>query len=63
MVEKVLKLSRGLVRPVMTLTFAGAITAGFFLGLIEPMAFIGIAGPVIGFWVRDRVEANKKGEA
>lgn len=54
MVDNVLKFLRGSTRPLMTMAFVAALIVGFFEGRIEAMAFIGIVGPVIGFWVNDR---------
>ena len=43
-----------LVRPFVTLGFAGAMIAGWFAGRLSDDAFLGIAGLVIGFWFQGR---------
>ena len=42
------------VRPGLAWIFGLAIISGFFLGQISPETFIGIAGPVIGFYFNSR---------
>jgi hypothetical protein len=46
-------------RPIITLLFAAAVIAGFFLGRINGETFIGIAGPVVAFWFAQRAHDRR----
>lgn len=51
---------QALVRPLVTLAFAGAVVVGWMvLGRLSDDAFLGLAGLVIGFWFQQRREAEK----
>jgi len=45
-----------LVRPLVTLGFAGAVIVGFFLGKLGAEALLGPAGLCLGFWFQRREE-------
>lgn len=50
---------RTAVRPVVTMLFAGAFVAGFFLGKVSQDAFVPVVGMVIGFWFQSRTKAGE----
>lgn len=45
---------QAVVRPIVTLLFAGAIVAGFFVGKISGEVFIGTAGSTVAYWYIQR---------
>jgi hypothetical protein len=49
---------QAIVRPIVTLGFAGATVAGWLLGRLSDDAFLGIAGLVIGFWFQRREDGR-----
>lgn len=53
------------VRPIVTLLFAGAIVAGFFVGKISGEVFIGTAGSTVAYWFiqRERDKTRKGRES
>lgn len=52
--DAVQQLVRSPLMGLVTLAFAGAFVYGFLIGLITTDSFIAMAGPIIGFWFRDR---------
>ena len=50
------------IRPIISLVATGGVTAGFFLGLIPPEAYIGLATAAIVWWFKSRDETKAKGE-
>ena len=61
MSERLTRLNQ-ITRPLVTLMFAAAIIAGFFLGRINGETFIGIAGPVVAFWFAQRQADRRSGD-
>ena len=61
MSERLTRLNQ-ITRPLVTLMFAAAIIAGFFLGRINGETFIGIAGPVVAFWFAQRQADRRAGD-
>ena len=51
------------VRPLVTLAFASAITAGWLLGRLSDDAFLGVASMAIAFWFQRREEPSGNGKA
>ena len=58
MTDAILKLGRGLVRPVSLLAIIGAIIAAVFVRLLPPEALLGIGGPIVGWWFAERKERH-----
>lgn len=56
--DAILKLGRGLVRPVSLLAIVGAIIAAVFVRLLPPEALLGIGGPILGWWFAERKERH-----
>ena len=57
--DAILKLGRGLVRPVSLLAIVGAIIAAVFVRLLPPEALLGIGGPILGWWFAERKERHQ----
>jgi len=51
-----------LVRPLVTLTFSGAMTYGWINDRLSDDAFLGVAGMVIGFWFTQRQASRRNGD-
>jgi len=49
-----LGLPKGTVRGVIALAFAGTLIQQVVIGAIEPITFIGVAGPFLGYYVATR---------
>jgi len=60
--ENVIKFLRRSVRPGLAWVFGLAIIGGFFLGGIQAETFIGIAGPIIGYYFNSREKITKPEE-
>jgi len=59
--DKVKDALEGLVRPVVTLSFAFATVWGWLVaGKLSDDAFLGLAGMVIGFWFTQRQAAKSE---
>ena len=56
--KNVLDVIRGSVRPGLAWAFGLTLIAGFIYGKVNPETFIGIAGPVIGFYFNSREKKN-----
>jgi hypothetical protein len=52
---------QAIVRPIVTLLFAGAIVAGFFVGKISGEVFIGTSGSTVAYWFiqREKEQSTK----
>lgn len=48
------------IRPVISIIGMVGITVGFFMGLIDPEAYILAVGVTVTFWFKSRDEENKK---
>ena len=62
MSKAILELARGLVRPITLLAIVGAIIAAVFVRLLPPEALLGVGGPILGWWFKERAERHDKGE-
>ena len=56
--DAILKLGRGLVRPVSLLAITGAIIAAVFVRLLPAEALLAIGGPILGWWFKERAERH-----
>lgn len=54
--ERILDLLRGGVRPLTAYGFVGLIGYGAVIGAVDWEVIVGLGGPVIGFYIRDRVK-------
>ena len=59
MIHGILQIARGLVRPLMTAAFTGAIIAAVFTELLPSEALLGVGGPVIAWWVKERSDRHR----
>ena len=59
MTDAILKLGRGLVRPVSLLAIVGAIIAAVFVRLLPAEALLAIGGPILGWWFAERKERHQ----
>ena len=57
--DAILKLGRGLVRPVALLAITGAIIAAVFVRLLPAEALLAIGGPILGWWFAERKERHQ----
>jgi len=55
-----IEIFRSLVRPVATLAIVAAIIAGFFMGLVAPEAFMGVAILIVKYWFDAPDEVKKQ---
>lgn len=59
MIHAILQMARGIVRPLVTLAFSAAIIAAVFVKLLPAEALLGVGGPVIAWWVKERSDRHK----
>ena len=55
-----IEIFRSLVRPVATLAIVAGIIAGFFMGLVAPEAFMGVAILIVKYWFDAPDEVKKQ---
>jgi hypothetical protein len=48
--------ARSLVRPIVTLMFAGGFTVGFFMGKISQDAYVPVVGMIMSWWFATRAD-------
>ncbi len=55
------KTLQGWVRPIITILGMAGVTAGFFLKMISPEAYLGIVTLAVTWWFKSRDEEKKNG--
>ena len=60
MSDAILKLARGLVRPIVTLASVGAVIAAVFVGKLEAEALLVMATACLAWWFKERSDRHQR---